>query len=94
MKQDVDQSVVNRLRANVNARKIEMLLRELSLKIRTATLTADDLRSRYAQMDNADIGALFRARQELLTWTVRRQVLIECWEMAGGTVWDSGDRIG
>lgn len=82
--------MVSRLRADASARKTDLFLREVASKIRAATAAAAEARTRYDLMGNLDIAALLRARHELHSWTVRRQVLVECWELASGAIWDSG----
>lgn len=85
-----DRAVVARLKADVDRLDQAARLRELGGKIREATRAASDLRRRYELLGNTDIPELIKARQDLLGWTVRRQVLIECWELLTGKVWVSG----
>lgn len=86
----VDKSVVAEIRASANARKVEFLLRDLKLKIKTATEARFAARTRYDLVDTFDLAALLSAREDVMRWAVRRQTLIECWEVASGAVWASG----
>lgn len=86
----VDQKVVTKLRAQVEARRFADVVRELAIKIQAAARSAHHARLAYGLSDKEDIPELISARQEVMNWTVRRQVLVECWELATGKVWASG----
>lgn len=86
----VDQSVVARLKAERENRKVADLTREFAGRIATATKRWLEARKVYDLHSKEDIPELIGAASEVLKWHVRRQTLIECWELATGKVWAMG----
>ena len=89
-----EQRSITKLRAAENARKVSDLLRGWAVKIRAAEKGLAEARRVYGLLDKEDVPALIQARQKVLVLTVRRQVLIECWEEAAGSVWSPKGRHG
>lgn len=83
-----------KLRAAENARRVTDLTRVFAVKIRSAQTGVDQARRTYELILKEDVPALIKARQDVLSAAVRRQVLIECWEEVTGQVWVSGVKDG
>lgn len=85
-----EQNSITKIRAQMNARKVSEVVREFTVKIRSAQKALNEARHRYELIGKEDVPALLQARYDVLTAMVRRQVLIECWETLTSQTWSSG----
>lgn len=89
MSPTADPIIVNRLKQEREKRRVDELTRQVAGRISSASKKLHEARQTFELLTKDEIMGLIKTRQEILNWLVRRQTLIEVWELATGKVWDT-----